>query len=235
MPITEWKEPIYLLQKGENKRSHHYFQRKKDENLTIRQLTQKLKDEYHTIITKPWPDPDQLCGELSKYFADYDIKKFVKCYDFKNQQVKDYDSDYTPISESQLKNWSCADDWEERIFQETKDIQEANNQLKLKIKSDNDIKVFQLQEEARLLNLQDLVDGLKNNQLNGTQRQAITKSNKDLQDATNRDLGEVKDINQSNIQADVKSTNENTYGLDNELLEGLHDIYARRNQSTNTD
>ena len=43
--------------------------------------------------------------------------------------------------------------------------------------------------------------------LNGTQRQAITKSNKDLQDATNRDLGEVKDINQTNanLNADVKT------------------------------
>ena len=235
MPITEWKEPIYLLQKGENKRSHHYFQRKKDENLSLRQLEKKLTEEYHTTMNKLWTDSEQLCNELKKYFADYDVKKFIKCYDFEKHHPENYNKNYIPISFSQLGNWAAQDDWENRIFQETKDIGDFNSKLKLRIKADNDMEIFRLQEEARLLNLQDLVDGLKNKQLNGTQRQAISKSNKDLQDATNRDLGEVKDINQSNIQADVKSTNENTYGLDNELLEGLHDIYARRNQSTNTD
>ena len=207
MPITEWKEPIYLLQKGENKRSHHYFKRKKDENLTIRQLEQKLKEEYHNTITKSWPNPDQLCAELRKYFADYDIKKFVKCYDFDKQQPKNYDKEYIPISESQLKNWSCSDDWENRIFEEAKDIEESNSKLKLKIKADNDMEIFKLQEEARLLNLQDLVYGLQTKSLNGTQRQAIAKSNKDLQDARNRDLGEVKDINQTNanLNADINA------------------------------
>ena len=235
MPITEWTKPIYLLQKGENKRWHHYFQRKKDENLSQPQLTQKLKEEYHTIMRKKWDNRENLCNELKKYFADYDVKKFVECYDFEHQQPKNYNPDYTPIAESQIAEWSRKDDWEERIFQETRDIQEANAQLKLKIKADNDMEIFQLQEKARLLNLKDLVMGLETNSLNGTQRQAITKSNKDLQDAANRDLGEVKDINQSNINADVNATTENTHGLDNQLLEDLYDVYNRRNQSSNTD
>ena len=207
MPINEWTEPIYLLQKGENKRAHHYFKRKKDENLSIRQLEAKLKEEYHSTITKPWQNHDQLCKELKKYFADYDVKKFIQCYDFEKQQPKSYNKDYIPVLESQLKNWSCSDDWEERIYQEARDIEESNSALKLKIKAENDMEIFKLQEEARLLNLQDLVYGLKSKNLNGTQRQAITKSNKDLQDARNRDLGEVKDINQtnSNINADVKT------------------------------
>ena len=205
MPITEWTEPIYLLQKGENKRYHHYFKRKKDENLSLRQLEKKLTEEYHTTMTKPWSNSEQLCNELKKYFADYDVKKFLKCYDFEKDIPKNYNQNYIPISFSQLSDWSSQDDWENRIFQETRDVEEANSKLKLRIKADNDMAIFQLQEEARLLNLTDLVDGLKHKSLNGTQRQAITKSNKDLQDATNRDLGEVKDINQSNINAKVNA------------------------------
>lgn len=207
MPITEWKEPIYLLQKGENKRWHHYFQRKKDENLSLKQLEQKLKEEYHTIIGKKWVNRGQLCEELNKHFADYDVKKFVECYDFEEHKPKNYNEDYTPISASQLSEWSRKDNWEDRIYQETRDIEETNSQMKLRIKADNDMEIFRLQEKARLLNLQDLVDGLEAKMLNGTQRQAITKSNKDLQDATNRDLGEVKDINQTNanVNAEVKS------------------------------
>ena len=205
MPITEWREPIYLLQKGENKRSHHYFKRKKDENLSQSQLTQKLKEEYHNIMREPWGDCEGLCNELKKYFADYDVQKFIKCYDFEKQQPKEYNPDYTPIAESQIAEWSRKDNWEERIFQETRDIQEANSKMKLRIRADNVMEIFKLEEEARLLNLKDLVLGLKSGALNGTQRQAITKSNKDLQDATNRDLGEVKDINQSNVTAEVNA------------------------------
>lgn len=207
MPITEWTEPIYLLQKGENKRYHFYFKRKKDENLSLRQLEKKLTEEYHTTMNKLWTDSEQLCNELKKYFADYDVKKFLKCYDFEKHHPKNYNENYIPISFSQLGDWAVQDDWENRIFQETKDIEDSNSKLKLRIKADNDMEIFRLQEKARLLNLQDLVYGLEAGILNGTQRQAITKSNKDLQDATNRDLGEVKDINQTNanLNADVKT------------------------------
>ena len=235
MPIEEWKEPIYLLQKGENKRAHYYFKRKKDEKLTLRQLEQKLTKEYHTLINKAYTNPKQFCNEFKKHFADYDVKKFTKCYDFEKQQPKEYVEDYVPVSCSQLGQWSASDNWEDRIFQETKDIEESNAKLKLKIKADTDIEIFKLQEEARLLNLKDLVLGLKTKSVNGTQRQAMTKSNKDLQDARNRDLGEVKDINQSNIQADVNANTENTHGIDNQLLEDLYDVYTRRNQSANHD
>lgn len=207
MPINEWTEPIYLLQKGENKRYHFYFKRKKDENLSLRQLEKKLTEEYHTTMNKLWTDSEQLCKELKKYFADYDVKKFIKCYDFEKRHPKNYNENYVPISFTQLGDWAVQDRWEDRIFQETKDIEDSNSKLKLRIKADNDMEVFKLQEKARLLNLQDLVYGLEAGTLNGTQRQAITKSNKDLQDARNRDLGEVKDINQTNanLNADVKT------------------------------
>jgi hypothetical protein len=207
MPINEWTEPIYLLQKGENKRYHFYFKRKKDENLSLRQLEKKLTEEYHTTMNKLWTDSEQLCKELKKYFADYDVKKFIKCYDFEKHHPKNYNENYVPISFTQLGDWAVQDRWEDRIFQETKDIEDSNSKLKLRIKADNDMEVFKLQEKARLLNLQDLVYGLEAGTLNGTQRQAITKSNKDLQDARNRDLGEVKDINQTNanLNADVKT------------------------------
>ena len=94
------------------------------------------------------------------------------------------------------------------------------------------MEIFRLQEKARLLNLQDLVYGLEAGALNGTQRQAITKSNKDLQDATNRDLGEVKDINQSNINADVQSTNQLNHGLDETVIMELQDVIKPRRDRT---
>lgn len=232
MPIEEWTEPIYLLQKGENRRWHHYFQRKKDENLSQPQLTQKLKEEYHHVMRKKWDNRESLCLELKKYFADYDVQKFLKCYDFEKQEPKNYNPDYTPIAESQIAEWSRKDSWEDRIFQETRDIQETNAQLKMKIKADNEMEIFRLQEEARLLNLKDLVIGLKVGDLNGTQRQAITKSNKDLQDATNRDLGEVKDINQSNINADVTSNNQTNHNLDETVIKELQDVIKPRRDRT---
>ena len=206
MPITEWKEPIYLLQKGENKRANYYFQRWIDYEGSTRNFVKYLE--------QLWNQPGI---KLESYFHKYDVGK------------------NKPPTISTVLKWSMCDKWEDRKTAYWRNRQEETNQIKLQLHAEQDIEIFKLQEKARLLNLQDLVDGLETGALNGTQRQAITKSNKDLQDATNRDLGEVKDINQSNIQADVKSTNENTYGLDNELLEGLHDIYARRNQSTNTD
>lgn len=237
MAIEEWKEPIYLLQKGENKRAHHYFKRKKDENLTQSQLAKKLTEEYHSIMTKPWGKCEDLCNELKKYFADYDVKKFIECYDFEKQKPKKYDENYTPISESQISNWSYNDDWETRIFQETRDIEESNAKLKLKIKADNDMEIFKLQEKARLLNLEDLVYGLENGMLNGTQRQAIAKSNKDLQDARNRDLGEVKDINQSNVEANVNATTENnninSHEIDDDLYKVLSNAFNRERKTSN--
>ena len=221
MAIKEWNEPIYLLQKGENKRWHHYFQRKKDENLTLRQLERQLKEEYHNTINKKWTNTEQLCDELKKYFADYDVRKFMKCYDFEKQKPIKYNPDFTPISFSQLGEWSTQDNWEDRIYQEARDIQESNAQLKMKIKADQEMEIFKLQEKARLLNLQDLVDGLEMGTLNGTQRQAISKSNKDLQDATNRDMGEVKDINQTNMTAEIKS--DNKHEIDQNLKEEIMD------------
>ena len=233
MPIEEWTEPIYLLQKGENKRHHFYFQRKKDEKLSLYQLEQQLKEEYHYIMGKPWENRGELTKALKEHFHDYDVKKFVDSYDFENQTVKNYDPEYTPISQKQLSNWSAEDGWEHRIFKETRDVQESNSQVKLQIKAANDIKVFKLQEEARLLNLEDLVDGLRDDIWSGTQRQAITKANKDLQDASNRDLGEVKDINQSNINADVNSKNETvTHEIDDDLFEVLNNAFNREREQS---
>ena len=233
MPIEEWTEPIYLLQKGENKRHHFYFQRKKDEKLSLYQLEQQLTEDYHRIISKSYKNPKDLRRELKTCFDDYDVKKFLKSYDFENQTVKNYDPEYIPISQIQLGLWSMEDGWESRIYQETRDVQEANSKLKLQIKAANDIKVFKLQEEARLLNLEDLVDGLKDDIWSGTQRQAITKANKDLQDASNRDLGEVKDINQSNINADVNSKNETvTHEIDDDLFEVLNNAFNREREQS---
>lgn len=178
MPITEWKEPIYLLQKGENKRANCYFQKWLDYEGSTRNFVKYLE--------QLWNQPGI---NLESYFHKYDIEK------------------NKPPTISTVLKWSMCDKWEDRKTAYWRNRQEETNQIKLQIHAEQDIEIFRLQEKARLLNLQDLVDGLETGALNGTQRQAITKSNKDLQDATNRDLGEVKDINQTNanVNAEVKS------------------------------
>ena len=213
MPITEWTEPIYLLQKGENQRHHFYLQKliKFDGNIT--QFHIHLQKKYEAIMEKLWTSDEERKKELCKHFHSYDIKN-------RNGE---------PPSCKSLLNWSSEDEWQDRIYAHTRAVQEQNNQNKLKIHARNDLRIFELQENARLLNLEDLVFGLENGTLNGTQRQAITKSNKDLQDATNRDLGEVKDINQSNIKADVETENKSNINMTDDVLKVLSDAIQRRN------
>lgn len=199
MPITEWKEPIYLLQKGENKRANCYFQRWLDYEGSTRNFVKYLE--------QLWNQPGI---KREAHFHKYDIEK------------------NKPPTISTVLKWSMWDKWEDRKTAYWRNRQEETNQIKLQLHAEQDIEIFKLQEKARLLNLQDLVDGLETGALNGTQRQAITKSNKDLQDATNRDLGEVKDINQSNIQADVNATTENIHGLDETVIKELSDVIHPR-------
>ena len=65
--------------------------------------------------------------------------------------------------------------------------------------------------------------------LNVTQRQAITKSNKDLQDASNRDLGEVKDINQTNMEATLETETRLAHNFNDDVLGVISDAITRRN------
>lgn len=216
MPIEEWTEPIYLLQKGENQRHNFYLQKLLKFNGNITQFHRHLQKKYEEIMEKVWSSENERKKELCKYFHSYDIKN-------RNGE---------PPSLKSLLNWSSEDNWQERIFTHTRAVQERNAQDKLKIHAQNDLLIFELQENARLLNLQDLVTGLESGSLNGTQRQAITKSNKDLQDATNRDLGEVKDINQSNINADVTSNNQTNHNLDETVIKELQDVIKPRRDRT---
>jgi hypothetical protein len=121
------------------------------------------------------------------------------------------------------------DNWEDRKTAYWKDQQAEATKLKLQIHTQQDIEIFRLQEKARLLNLQDLVEGLEHGILNGTQRQAITKSNKDLQDATNRDMGEVKDINQTNMEATVETESRLAHNFNDDVLGVISDAIQRRN------
>ena len=106
---------------------------------------------------------------------------------------------------------------------------QKNCKLKIQIHAQQELEIFKLQEKARLLNLEDLVEGLEHGTLNGTQRQAITKSNKDLQDATNRDMGEVKDINQTNMEATVETESKLAHDFNDDILGVISDAITRRN------
>ena len=203
MAIKEYKEPIYSLQQGENKRANCYFRKWLDYEGSTRSFVKYLEDLWH-----------QEGIDLESYFHKYDLDK------------------NKPPSLSIVLKWSMCDNWEARKTAYWRDRQEESNKIKLQIHAQQDLEIFKLQEKARLLNLTDLVEGLEMGILNGTQRQAITKSNKDLQDATNRDMGEVKDINQSNINADVQSTNQLNHGLDETVIMELQDVIKPRRDRT---
>ena len=64
MPITEWTEPIYLLQKGENKRANCYFQRWLDYEGSTRKFVEYLQDLWN-----------QNGINLESHFHKYDINK----------------------------------------------------------------------------------------------------------------------------------------------------------------
>ena len=194
MPIQNWTEPIYLLQKGENKRANCYFQRWLDYEGSTRKFVEYLQDLWN-----------QNGINLESHFHKYDINK------------------NKPPSLSTVLKWSMCDNWEDRKTKYWQDRQEESNKLKLQIHAQQDIEIFKLQEKARLLNLNDLVEGLEMGTLNGTQRQGIAKTNKDLQDASNRDLGKVKDINKSNIEGNIDTNISLNKLWDDDLLNELLD------------
>ena len=200
MPIQNWTEPIYSLQKGENKRANCYFQRWLDYEGSTRSFVKYLNDIWH----QPGID-------LESHFHRYDIEK------------------NKPPTLSTVLKWSMCDNWEDRKTAYWKDRQDETNKLKIQIHAQQELEIFKLQEKARLLNLEDLVEGLEHGTLNGTQRQAITKSNKDLQDATNRDMGEVKDINQTNMEATVETESKLAHDFNDDVLGVISDAITRRN------
>ena len=202
MDKSELITPIHLTQPNEKPRPNFYRQNFFEYNGNLQQYIthlEKIWKEYG----RPLEDlNDNICKELEKHFTPGDIEKNAKCHNL----IMNNEKKVIP-GESTISKWSACDLWLTRKPSFLNSRQEELNQFMLQKDLETSQEIYSLQKEARLLNLQDLVLGLKSHSINGTQAQAKGQLNKSLQDAENRDKGQVKDINQtnSNINADVKT------------------------------
>ena len=202
MDKSELITPIHLTQPNEKPRPNFYRQNFFEYNGNLQQYIthlEKIWKEYG----RPLEDlNDNICKELEKHFTPGDIEKNAKCHNL----IMNNEKKVIP-GESTISKWSACDLWLTRKPSFLNSRQEELNQFMLQKDLETSQEIYSLQKEARLLNLQDLVLGLKSHSINGTQAQAKGQLNKSLQDAENRDKGQVKDINQTNanLNADVKT------------------------------
>ena len=202
MDKSELITPIHLTQPNEKPRPNFYRQNFFEYNGNLQQYITHLEKIWKQY-GRPLEDlNDNICKELEKHFTPGDIEKNAKCHNL----IMNNEKKVIP-GESTISKWSACDLWLTRKPSFLNSRQEELNQFMLQKDLETSQEIYSLQKEARLLNLQDLVLGLKSHSINGTQAQAKGQLNKSLQDAENRDKGQVKDINQtnSNINADVKT------------------------------
>lgn len=224
MEKSELKEPIHLNQPNEKPRPSFYRQGYFQYNGNLQEYIKHLEKIWRNY-GRPLEDLNpKTCKELEKYFTPGDIEKNAKCHNL----IMKGEKNVVP-GESIISKWSACDLWLTRKPSFLNSRQEELNQFMLQEDLETSQQIYRLQKKARLLNLQDLVEGLETKSINGTQRQAMTKSNKDLQDAENRDKGEVKDINQSNIKADVETETKSNINMTDDVLKVLSDAVQRRN------
>ena len=223
MEKTELKEPIHLTQPNEKPRPNFYRQNFFEYNGNLQEYISHL-DKIWREYGRPLEDLNaNTCKELEKHFTPGDIEKNAKCHNL----IMNDEKKVIP-GESTISKWSACDLWLTRKPSFLNSRQEELNQFMLQKDLETSQEIYSLQKEARLLNLQDLVFGLKSHSINGTQAQAKGQLNKSLQDAENRDKGQVKDINQSNINADVNASTETTHGLDETVIKELSDVIKPR-------
>lgn len=192
--------PIHLTQPNEKPRPNFYRQKFFEFNGNISQYVSYLDKVWRNLGKNLEDLSPEIYNELEKYFTPGDIEKNAKYHDLILRNEKK-----VAPGESIVFKWSTQDLWLLRKPSYLNSRQEELNQFMLQKDLETSKQIYSLQKEARLLNLIDLVEGLKTKELNGTQAQAKGKLNKDLQDAENRDKGEVKDINQTNATINSKS------------------------------
>ena len=223
MEKTELISPIHLTQPNEKPRPNFYRQKFFEYNGNLTQYTKHLSEIWCQLGTTLELLTPEVKQQLEKYFTPGDIEKNAKCHNL----IITGEKRVAP-SLSIVKKWSACDLWEFRKPSFLNTRQEELNQFMLQKDLETSQEIYSLQKEARLLNLQDLVFGLKSHSINGTQAQAKGQLNKSLQDAENRDKGQVKDINQSNINADVNASTENAHTLDETVIKELSDVIKPR-------
>ena len=224
MEKTELIEPIHLNQPNEKPRPSFYRQGFFEYNGNLTEYTNFLANKWKQLGNTLENLTPAIRQELGKYFTPGDIEKNAKCHNL----IMNGEKNVLP-SWGNITKWSACDLWAFRKPSFLNSRQEELNQFMLQEDLETSQQIYRLQKKARLLNLQDLVEGLETKSINGTQRQAMTKSNKDLQDAENRDKGEVKDINQSNIKADVETETKSNINMTDDVLKVLSDAIQRRN------
>ena len=223
MEETELIKPIHLNQPNEKPRPAFYRQGYFEYNGNIQQYIKHLERKWKQH-GRPLEDlNDNSCKELEKYFTPGDIEKNAKCHNLIIEGKKN-----VIPGESIISKWSACDLWVNRKHSFLNSRQEELNEYALQSKLKNQKQVIDLQDEFRIKILQSAIMQANNGTLNGTQSQGYASANKNMQDAQNRELGEAKDINQSNIQADVNAVTENLHGIDETVYKELLDVIKPR-------
>lgn len=210
MQYSELSKPTYKLQEKENKRHHKYFKIKLKEGFSLRQLETYLKESYDAIMDKSWANPGQLRTELKKYFDPYDIKKFLKNYDFDKKKRID-SPDYIPISRSALGDMSVEGCWVLREKDFDKD--EAEDDLRDFISQRRLSKREDFPKKQRIKGL--ILDKIINSEmLTLSQINQGTQAYVNLDENDDKDLGIDKQKYEVDLQGDIKSENEFKNPLD---------------------
>ena len=232
MQPNELKEPIHLTQPNEKPRPNFYRQQFFEYNGNLKEFTKHLANIWRHLGTTMELLTPGTRKQLEQYFTPGDIEKNARCHNL----IMKGEKNVAP-GENIIKKWSACDLWLTRKPSFLNCRQEELNQFMLQEDLETSKQIYTLQKKARLLNLQDLVDGLETKSINGTQAQAKGQLNKSLQDAENRDKGQVKDINQSNIQADVNAATENinttSHEIPDDLYEVLNNAFNRERETSN--
>lgn len=210
MQYSELSKPTYKLQEMENQRHHFYFQIKTEENLSLSQLEEYLKEQYDTIMSKTWETNEQLRKELKKYFHGYDVRKAMKNYDFDKQRV--INPNIIPISQSQLENMSSEGCWTLREIDKINDDNEEINRSLRGIRFAYKVERFKRKQKIK----DNILDKIEKELIKGK----LSQVNQGVQAYVGLDENDDKDLGESDsnfnihLDADVDATAEFKSPLD---------------------
>ena len=216
-------EPIHLNQPNEKPRPSFYRQQFFEYNGNLTQYTNHLAKKWRELGDTLENLTPTIRKELEKYFTPGDIEKNAKCH----QLIMNGEKKVAP-GESIISKWSACDLWLYRKPSFLNSRQQELNDYALQSKLENQKQIVDLQDQLRIKILQSAIMHAELGTLNGTQAQGYASANKNVQDAQNRELGEVKDINQSNIKADVETNSNLHHGIDETVYKELLDVIKPR-------